>query len=289
MVKPFLRWAGGKRWLASKIAPIIRLRIDNHLYIEPFLGSGSMFFEINPIRALLSDLNQSLIITFKEVSRDPISLEQRLLSIKPSKREYYRIRKWSPINNQDIALRFIYLNRNCWGGLYRENRMGIFNVPYGGNERSHIGICSKGILHSVGKVLSNPMINLEHCDYKESIKQAKKGDIIYCDPTYRQVTRKHFDRYGSTIFSWDDQHQLAIMANMLFKKGVFILISNASYYGIKDLYPNAAVIEVCRRKGLGTNGNPSDRTEFLFVLDPKQQWHEWELVGRIIHTPANIV
>ena len=129
MAKSFLRWAGGKRWLSKTLAPIIIDFLADGTYYEPFLGSGAMFFAVQPRRATLSDNNKQLINAFLQVSCKPDDLQRILAALRSTKKEYYRIRSAVPKTALEQAARFIYLNRNCWGGLYRENRRGEFNVP----------------------------------------------------------------------------------------------------------------------------------------------------------------
>ncbi|HEV8714051.1 MAG TPA: DNA adenine methylase [Candidatus Binatia bacterium] len=198
--EPFLRWAGGKRWLAKALGPILSTRVVGGTYFEPFLGSGAMFFALQPRKAILSDLNKELMTTFKEVTQHPEILAERLSALPTTRRRYEDIRKWRPRSAQDRAVRFIYLNRNCYGGLYRENRQGMFNVPFGGGERNHRRICRDGTLLHASMLLNRPDIEIFSCDFEQTMARAGDGDVVYCDPTYRQVTRQHFDRYGKIIF-----------------------------------------------------------------------------------------
>lgn len=280
--KPFLRWAGGKRWLAKLLSPILASRLgEGGTYFEPFLGSGAMFFAVNPEKALLSDLNRDLVITFREVARKHETILERLKAMPATRKEYYRVREWRPKNTTDRAVRFIYLNRNCYGGLYRENKLGVFNVPYGGGDRNHRYLCGNGAIPSATAMLSNPRIELRVYDYGKVLSLAGRGDVVYCDPTYREVTRKQFDRYGKVIFDWEDQEKLARYAAEACGRGAVVVLSNATCNGIRDMYREAAVAEVTRRKGLGRRGNGRMQVEYLFILDPSKEWDSWEKVGSL--------
>jgi DNA adenine methylase len=281
MNTPFLRWAGGKRWLSAELAPILKARLGQGRYFEPFLGSGAMFFTVAPQKAFLSDLNNNLITTFQCVAYKHDEVISRLSRLSPDKDTYYHIRNSTPDNEIDKAVRLIYLNRNCWGGLYRENFKGEFNVPYGGGTRNHLRICSDGTIKIASDLLFRPGIQFSTCDFEASMRKAKKGDIIYCDPTYSVVTRDHFDRYGALIFSWDDQIRLAKAASKAMSKGVLVVISNAASPNLKRQFPLASIIEVSRRHGLGNSGKEHANKELLFVLDPEMRVEEWKPLGKL--------
>ena len=281
-VKPFLRWAGGKRWLAEILRPTVSKRLnESNVYFEPFLGSGAMFFSLQPPKAHLSDLNGDLINTFQQLAENPDKVIKYLLSLPATKDRYYQEREKKCRTALTQAVRFIYLNRNCYGGLYRENRQGIFNVPYGGNGRDHKGICRDNTLLNASLILKQKDVKLLNCDFAISMNKAKEGDVIYCDPTYRKVSRKHFDRYGKDIFSWEDQERLANTAIEAFDRGALVIISNASGNGIRDLYRQGRVAKLIRPKGLGPKNNPKSQVEYLFILDPLELWDEWNKIEDI--------
>jgi len=130
-VGPFLRWPGGKRWLVPKLTQLLPAVTGK--YIEPFLGSGALFFQRAPDRACLSDSNEELIQTYEAIRDDwrevvrRLRIHQRLHSTE----YYYAQRSAIPTKPAERAARFIYLNRTCWNGVYRVNRKGEFNVPIG--------------------------------------------------------------------------------------------------------------------------------------------------------------
>ena len=280
--EPFLRWAGGKRWLAKSLAPLIAVRLGNDgTYFEPFLGAGAIFFAVEPGRAVLSDLNEDLVTTFNEVARRPRVVVNRLLKMGVTKEDYEHVRCWHPGSPLDKAVRFIYLNRNCYGGLYRENRHGIFNVPYGGGERNHKGICADGTILHAARVLSRPGVRIRAGDFGDTLKYAGCGDVVYCDPTYREVTRKQFDRYGKIIFRWEDQERLACLSWEACRRGAIVILSNATCDGVRELYRHAAVVEVMRRKGLGPTGSQHRAVEYVFILDPLEAWSVWATLGAL--------
>lgn len=281
--KPFLRWAGGKRWLAALLYDLLAPRLaEGGRYYEPFLGSGAMFFRLAPPRALLSDLNPDLINAFRMVSLRPLEIARRLGLLPSNRATYDAIRSATPSDPVDQAVRFVYLNRNCWGGLYRENRYGYFNTPWGGGERHHLGLARDGTLERVAESLRQDGIELQASDFEASVDRAGNGDVVYCDPTYRPRTRRQFDRYGKTIFDWGDQERLAAAVWRAFKRGSMVLVSNTSCLGVCELYHGAGLVKVDRRKGLAPNKSETSDTEYLFILDPVHRWVNWSRVGTVI-------
>src|SRR5262249_24543872 len=139
---PFLRWAGGKRWLGCILDDPIRklLAQSKGRYIEPFLGAGAMFFALGPSRSIISDINDELINCFIQVRDAPDYLLSKLSRIPVTAAAYYSVRDSSPKSDRGRAIRFIYLNRTCYGGLHRTNLRGEFNVPYGGGSRTPIAL-----------------------------------------------------------------------------------------------------------------------------------------------------
>lgn len=233
-ILPFLKWAGGKRWLTHVDADIFPLRDTYNRYVEPFLGSGAVFFHLKPIKALLSDINSDLIDTFNIVKNNPLEVAN-ILSYHDkhhSKDYYYNIRSKNFRNLVKKAAKFIYLNRTCWNGLYRVNKKGIFNVP--------IGTKTKVLLDTDNFPLVSQLLKrakIEKMNYSETISRARKNDFIFIDPPY---TVKHnsnaFVKYNETLFSWKDQENLRNCIKKALKKGCKILITNAYHDSIKELY-----------------------------------------------------
>src|SRR5882724_3699607 len=285
MAKSFLRWAGGKRWLSKTVAPIIIDRLADGTYYELFLGSAGMFFAVQPRRATLSDNNKQLINAFRQVARKPEDLQRILRALRSTKKEYYGLRNAAPTTALERAARFIYLNRNCWGGLHRENRRGEFNVPYGGGTRNHASLTRGPLLQTVANLLRRRNVRLLSCPFEEVLQNVRRGDVIYCDPTYRRQTRHHFDRYGANVFDWNDQKRLASLAGEAFRKGALVIVSNASCFGVADLYPDALIIRTSRKKEFGNTNNKAALAEYVFVLDPEHRVEQWVPVGKIIRQP----
>lgn len=281
VILPYLRWAGGKRWLSRRIAPILKVHLQGR-YFEPFLGAGAMFFAIAPDRALLSDINEDLINSFQIVKDTPEELINAIKRLPVDADTYYKFRQKRPRTSFSRAVRFIYLNRTCYGGLYRENQKGEFNTPYGGGSRTPDPLWEDNLVKEANSLLSKGYVRLRVQDFARSIRLAKSGDLIYCDPAYRSVTRNQFDRYGSVIFDWNDQIRLATEAQKAYDKGVFVAISNTYCDEIRALYPDALFLQLSRGKAIGNKSkNGNSKKEYLIILDPNLKVAEWLSVGQI--------
>ena len=267
---PFLRWPGGKRWLVGTLkTEIADLRFNR--YIEPFLGGGSVYFGLLPECAMLSDLNAELINTYVQVRDHPAAVARGLAKIKVDAVAYERTRSAKPTSLISQAARFIYLNRTAFSGIYRVNRSGQFNVPYGGGDRNPGFLLRRGILPRAADALSGQ--SLRCCDFEEALALAGRGDLVYADPTY---TVRHnsngFLRYNERIFSWADQVRLAQSCAEAWRRGAFVLVSNAYHPSIAKLYGSARAEVHERPSLLATDPNARSRTrEYLFVMSPRRR------------------
>lgn len=229
---PFLKWAGGKRWLTQNHAGLLPTKFSR--YIEPFLGSGALFFHLQPKLSILSDINIELIETYLAIKNDYRKVEEalRLHHSNHSKDYYYKIRSSSPQKPHTKAAKFIYLNRTCWNGLYRVNKNGEFNVPIG--TKNNV-ILETDNFESTSSCLQRTIINA--CDFEETIDQAKRDDFIFIDPPY---TIKHnyngFIKYNQQLFSWDDQIRLRDCIVRAVDRGSKIVLLNANHNSICELY-----------------------------------------------------
>jgi len=275
---PFLRWAGGKRWLARILAEPLRqvLAGSRGRYIEPFLGAGAMFFALSPTKSILSDTNRELIECFKQVRDDPAPILSSLRRIPVSADDYYEARRSTPKTVRGRTVRFIYLNRTCYGGLHRTNLRGEFNVPYGGGSRSPIALWRDGILNEASRALRKSRCLLRCNDFEESLEKAGEGDVVYCDPTYHGMNRDTFDRYGETIFGWQDQERLKYAAKNAMRRGAVVLISNSITEQLGELYASALQLKLRRSRAIGNKAiNKNAHNELLAIYDPQHRTDFW--------------
>jgi DNA adenine methylase len=232
MVEPFLKWPGGKRWLVQRYAELFPSEYSR--YFEPFLGGGAVFFFLSPVRAVLSDSNHELINTYKCVRNYPDLIDRRLRSLHAHHGSmlYYRMRAMKPKSDIERTIRFIYLNRTCFNGIYRVNKKGEFNVPMGSKDLVEY---SDGYLSLISARLGSAFIN--EADFEDTIDSSDKGDFVFVDPPYSVMhNNNNFIKYNSNLFSWADQVRLSLALKRAVSRGVQIMLSNADHMSVKNLY-----------------------------------------------------
>jgi DNA adenine methylase len=269
----FLRWAGGKRWLAPSLKHFFHL-VGFERYIEPFLGGGSVFFELAPSQAILADCNGELVNAYRQVQRHPDALARSLRELEVSKEVFDKFKNSVPRTSRDRAIRFIYLNGACFNGLYRTNQRGKFNVPFGGG-RGHHSMLNRGCIHNASSVLRDAQIFIQ--DFEESLALARSGDMVYCDPAYTVAHGNNgFVRYNENVFSWGDQRRLRAVADEAVKRGAVVIISNAAHRSLDRLYYPYRPLTLHRLSRVGAVKGRGVFDEYLFVLS-----RERKLRGRL--------
>lgn len=178
--RPFLKWAGLKRFLLTQIVAHLPTKFAR--YYEPFLGSGSLFFAIAPNRATLGDTCQDLINTYLAVRDNSQRVMGYLRAWKPDEDFYYQVCNQPSHGRFKRAAEFIYLNKTCWNGLYRVNLEGRFNVPYGRPKTNNL-IGSKE-LAAAATALARHGVSIRKADFEETLDSAGEGDLVYLDPPY---------------------------------------------------------------------------------------------------------
>jgi len=221
-VASFLRWAGSKR----QQVPFLRTLLPSTVrrYVEPFAGSASLFFVLDPPQAVLGDLNAELIATFRAVALKPQRVHDHLAALPCGRDSYYEVRdKWKPHGQYSRAARFIYLNRFCFNGLYRTNGSGAFNVPYGRPKNDNIP--SKEQLVACSKSLRRTV--LMAADFRDTLAAVERDDFVYLDPPYAVRSRRVFTEYGKNVFSYDDLSDLGESLHRLDRIGATFVLSYA--------------------------------------------------------------
>ena len=273
-VPPFLRWAGSKRKTLPKLLRFWKPSYKR--YVEPFAGSACLFFYVGPNKALLGDVNRSLIETMIAVRDEAKAVIRLLKHERRSKSRYYAVRKMRPeqMTPTQRAARFIYLNRYCFNGLYRTNLKGDFNVPFGreGNgllpSASHLIFCSKLLKKA----------KLTTSDFRDVLKQTVKGDFVYLDPPYVTDSRRVFSEYHSTILKDKDVKELRKLLLQMRKRGVdFVLNYTAcreARYLARGFYVERTMV---RRNIAGSVQQRIQRQELLISSSPP---HHVDSLGR---------
>ncbi len=266
-IYPFLKWAGGKRWLTANHKDYFPTNFNR--YIEPFFGSGAVFFSLQPQKAILSDKNKELISTYRTIKTQwkNVLRELETHNRNHSKEYYYYIRNKKPRTPHTNAARFIYLNRTCWNGLYRVNFQGKFNVPIGTKTKV---ILDTDNFEKVSSCLKNS--TLRACDFEKIIGSAEEKDFIFIDPPYTvKHNQNNFIKYNEKLFSWDDQIRLKKSALQAVNRGASVLITNAHHPSVVKLYEkDFSLFTVKRQSVIAGNSKHRGLIEELLIRSKRR-------------------
>ena len=235
--KPFLRWAGGKQRLVPQLLQVAPELPSTATYFEPFLGAASLYLAIRPARAQLSDLNRHLIEAYAAIRDEPEATYKYVHhhAQHDSRDYYYQVRL--EYNRGGLpavqAARFIYLNRACFNGIFRVNRNGEFNVPYG--YKRPLKIPSISTIAEFSRLVAEASLSIS--SYADALSGARAGDVVYLDPPYPPLNgTSFFTHYTKERFDDKDQVELSSVAWELNHKGCSVIISNADTPLIRRLY-----------------------------------------------------
>jgi DNA adenine methylase len=244
-LRSFLKWAGGKTRTAGTLAALAPAG-GYGTFLEPFCGSGAVFFALRPERAVLADANEELIVCLEQVARTPHAV-MRQLDEWPNSRDFYNdIRKWSPADLDPVvrAARVIYLNKTGFRGLWRVNRKGEFNTPYGDYDRPFY---NRDTLLAASAALQ--VADLRHSCFRELLLKAQPGDWVYLDPPYVPDRQwGDFTRYTAGQFGPGDQEDLAELLGQLDGDGVRWLLTNSDTQVVHDLYSGYRIRAIATRR-----------------------------------------
>ncbi len=256
MTKPILKWAGGKGKLLPQLLPLLPGDIADCRYLEPFIGGGAMFFHLQPTEAVINDANTELVTVYTAVKGDVEELIENLSQLAAfggSEGAYYAGR--TLYNNHteslcDRAALFIYLNRTCFNGLYRVNKAGEFNVPYGKYKNPRI--CDPKGLRAASEALCGTRIMVG--DYRHILVTARRGDFIYFDPPYAPLSAtSNFVAYTKGGFGSSDQVALREVFGMLHDRGCKMLLSNSDTPEMRALYAGHSIHEIEATRAVGAS------------------------------------
>ncbi|MFP6867810.1 MAG: DNA adenine methylase [Nitrospinota bacterium] len=253
--RPFIKWAGGKGRLLAQYAPLFPDEIRD--YHEPFLGSGAVFFHLRQRiggRAFLSDRIGELVRSFGAVRDDLEGVIRHLGRHVYERGHYYRVRSQNParLSVAGLAARFIYLNRTGFNGLYRVNRSGRFNVPFG--RHTNPTICDAEGLRLASHALAGAEI--EQRGYQKLSGWAEAGDFVYLDPPYHPLTKTaNFTSYTADRFGEADQRTLAQACRELDAIGARFMLSNSATPLIRDLYKDFDIRQVFAARAINSQSS----------------------------------
>jgi DNA adenine methylase len=261
-IRPFLKWAGGKRQLLSEIRKHIPENINNYMYYEPFAGAGAVLFDLQPQRAIINDFNSQLILTYNAIKEN---VEELVILLKKHKEMnnneyYYKIRnldrdseKFNKLTNIEKAARFIFLNKTCFNGLYRVNSRGFFNVPCG--KYKNPAVCEEPVLRRINKYLCSNEIKILNTDFEQAVLDADANSFIYFDPPYHSQSKTGFTGYQAGGFGKDDQERLRNVVIEMTRRGAKCLSSNSDTKYIRELYDHDSfeIISVQARRAINSD------------------------------------
>jgi len=263
--KPIFKWAGGKTQLLPNLLALIPKKINK--YYEPFIGGGAVFFKLCPSKYLISDSNPELINTYKTIASNPNALIEELSAMENSKEFFYKIRdiKFNEINSINAAARTIYLNRTCFNGLFRVNKKGEFNVPFGSYKNPDF-IQREKIL-SASKILKTKKIKC--MDFRGLYKiNFDKDDFIFFDPPYVPLEGyADFKRYTKEQFYEDSQIELADFFSKLAKQGNKIILTNSNSTLVNKLYKNFNKIVVSSKRNINVKGDRRNGEDLIIYAN----------------------
>lgn len=252
--QPFVKWAGGKRKLINVILSLAPSSFER--YIEPFVGGGAVALSLAHTPMLLNDANTELIEVYRVV-RD--NLQQLLILLdehqqKHSETYFYLMRSQNPtmLTVEERAARFIYLNKTCFNGLYRVNKYGAFNVPFG--KYSNPILYNAEAIRAASAVLQGATLYAEN--YYTFLKQhARAGDFMYIDPPYVPISQySDFKRYTKEQFREDDQYKLASLYDELVERGAYPILSNSYSELALQLYAAHTIHVVSMQRNINHDG-----------------------------------
>ena len=274
---PFVKWAGGKGQLLPQFQPYFPTRFER--YIEPFVGGGAVFFHLYnqghlpEKEVILIDHVEELINGYRVVQSQVEALIEELERHEPHKLDadyYYRVRAWDrrPEYGQrsdvERAARFLFLNRTCYNGLYRVNRKGQFNVPFGRHNNPRV--CNAGNLRAASLALQGA--TLESGDFGRCLEWAGPGDLVYLDPPYHPLSdTSSFTSYTPAAFGAEDQRRLADLFRELDGQGCQVMLSNSCTPLIRELYKGYTQIEVRAIRAISSKGDGRGAIPELLVLN----------------------
>lgn len=267
--RPILKWAGGKTQLLRELTALIPEKFG--AYHEPFFGGGALFFHLHPHRAFLSDANPELVNLYTEVGSNVEMVIKELRKHENDASAFYECRAldWKALAPSAAAARTIYLNKTCFNGLYRVNRKGQFNTPFGRYKNPNI--CDVETLRAAALALSKATFACG--DYKHTLRQnAKEGDLVFLDPPYLPISPySDFKRYTAEQFYDDDHRELAEEVRRLSDMGCHVILTNSNHPLVHELYGRYEVQIVSTRRFINSTGEGRTGEDVVVNIKPKRR------------------
>lgn len=267
--KPILKWAGGKTQMLGDLLPKVPASYGK--YIEPFIGGGAMFFALQPENAVIADSNPELINMYREVADHVDDVIEVLKKYENTSEMFYEVRAqdWTQLSKTEAAARTIFLNKTCFNGLYRVNKKGQFNVPYG--KYKNPKICDIDGLYAASEALKKAEIICG--DYLLVLEHyAQPGDFVFLDPPYLPISEySDFKRYTKEQFYEEDHVELAKMVMTLHERGCTVILTNSNHPLVHELYAPFTIDVIQTKRHISCNGNTRKGEDIIVTVPPKQK------------------
>jgi DNA adenine methylase len=270
LVAPVVKWAGGKRQI---IEQIIKYVPDFSIYYEPFLGGGAVLFALQPEEAVVNDINSELINLYKVIKDNVDELIEELKQHRNEEDYYYKIReldrnkdKYSKLTPVQKASRLIYLNKTCYNGLFRVNKAGEFNTPFGNYRNPNI--VNEITLRAVSNYFNQARVTFTCKDFEEVLKEAGKEAFVYLDPPYYPISdTSSFTGYVKGGFDRDEQIRLKKACDKLNEKGIKFLLSNSAADFIKNLYRDYRIEIISAKRAINSKAERRGEIDEVLVMN----------------------
>ena len=269
VAKPILKWAGGKTQMLGELMP--RVPKTYGRYIEPFFGGGALFFSLKPENAIIADSNPELINMYLQVAHHVDDVIECLQKYENTSEMFYEVRSldWQTLPKAEAAARTIYLNKTCFNGLYRVNRSGQFNTPFG--KYKNPKICDIDALRLASEALRKAdilcgdyILVLEHF--------AQPGDFVFLDPPYLPISENSdFKRYTKEQFYEDDHVELAKMIDTLHERGCYVILTNSNHPLVHQLYEQYKIEVIQTKRHISCHGDTRKGEDVIVTIPPEKK------------------
>ena len=269
VAKPILKWAGGKTQMLGELIP--RVPKTYGRYIEPFFGGGALFFSLKPENAIIADSNPELINMYLQVAHHVDDVIECLQKYENTSEMFYEVRSldWQTLPKAEAAARTIYLNKTCFNGLYRVNRSGQFNTPFG--KYKNPKICDIEALRLASEALRKAdilcgdyILVLEH--------YAQPGDFVFLDPPYLPISENSdFKRYTKEQFYEDDHIELAKMIGILHERGCYVILTNSNHPLVHQLYEQYKIEVIHTKRHISCHGDTRKGEDVIVTIPPEKK------------------
>lgn len=269
VAKPILKWAGGKTQMLGELMP--RVPKTYGRYIEPFFGGGALFFSLKPENAIIADSNPELINMYLQVAHHVDDVIECLQKYENTSEMFYEVRSldWQTLPKAEAAARTIYLNKTCFNGLYRVNRSGQFNTPFG--KYKNPKICDVDALRLASEALRKAEILCG--DYILVLEHyAQPGDFVFLDPPYLPISENSdFKRYTKEQFYEDDHVELAKMIGTLHERGCYVILTNSNHPLVHQLYEQYKIEVIQTKRHISCHGDTRKGEDVIVTIPPEKK------------------